>query len=215
MNKIEESRLRKLKETENTIKMYENTLEEMKDKDNFTYSEIEDLLNDYKKRYELLKTLSKEDFKTFSNYSGSVEEFKKYLENKRNIVKNNRFSESLKIKEPFRKNNFLVYLPEEFDISPDEIVSFMYNEGIIQIRVREICGKRQIKKLIELMKKTSVFPVIYVEHLSPSLKVEYIHFYKDITLINYFEEELTYEIKEDNNLRFFTLTFNFKNHFIK
>lgn len=131
------------------------------------------------------------------------------------LYKNIKSCGDVSINEPARKNNYLVSLPEYFNISVSEVVAFSYApEGQILITVRETLGKKQIKKIVDyLNSKRNGNPESYQEikyiQLTPNLNVDYVHVFKDVSFNRYIEFDSTYNVKEDN-LKYFQMEFSFK-----
>ena len=237
-----ETKEQKLNELRNSLYMTQGTLKQMEER-NVSKQQIEEVSSLIQnKMYEInfVESLNEKDFMIYLSLPFSkmseimpfqcstwdkskiFEEYEKLFKSVSSTFKNKEYVNSsevtslLSIGEPFRKNNFLVKIPEYFNISVKDIVSFEYNrtQKTILIKVREICEKKQIQKIVNFLNDESSNGVPYdeivVQHLTPSYDVDYTHVFGGVILEDFGEEPLTYDVKHDaDNLRYFTMIFKY------
>lgn len=120
------------------------------------------------------------------------------------------------IDEPFMNFYYLCTLPDYFDVKENEVVSFYANRKTraITLAIRESVGKYQIAKLCSRLKhnffeklfsKKIKGEEIVLRHLSKNGDVEYTEVFKDVTLIDFNDQEYSY-----NNDGIRTIYINFK-----
>lgn len=120
------------------------------------------------------------------------------------------------IDEPFMNFYYLCTLPDYFDVKENEVVSFYVNRKTraITVAIRESVGKYQIAKLCSRLKhnffeklfsKKIKGEEIVLRHLSKNGDVEYTEVFKDVTLIDFNDQEYSY-----NNDGIRTIYINFK-----
>ena len=120
------------------------------------------------------------------------------------------------IDEPFMNFYYLCTLPDYFDVKENEVVSFYANRKAraITVAIRESVGKYQIAKLCgrlkhnffeKLFSKKIKGEEIVLRHLSKNGDVEYTEVFKDVTLIDFNDQEYSY-----NNDGIRTIYINFK-----
>ena len=241
MEDLKELREKKIAELEySTVKKF-RTLEEMHErgigKSSSSYEEVFDDYNDSLNELSFVKSLSDDEFIIYLKFpfnkvsqilpfnfyftQKKFDEYKKVFKIIVSIIKKEGeiFEETesfLSISEPLKKNHFLVKIPDYFNISVKDVVSFEYDrEGKrILLKVREACGKKQIKRIINFLNDESNNPVPYenivVQHLTPSYEVDYTHIFKGVVLTGFYEEPLTYDVEyDDDKLRYFQMQFEY------
>ena len=247
MEDLKELKEKRIAELEYSAVMKFQTLEEMRERGmGKSSSRYEEVLKDYNNKLSELsfvKSLSDEEFIIYLkfpfnkmsellpfNCGSEVRDFKNYRKFFKTIVfnvkKETKILEGtesfLSISEPLRKNHFLVKIPNCFNISVKDVVSFEYDrEGkTILLKVRESCGKKQIKRIIDYLNRVEGHLVEYedivVQHLTPSYDVDYVHMFKGVVLVGFYEEPLTYDVKHDaDNLRYFQMQFKYDKDIIE
>lgn len=144
----------------------------------------------------------------------SIEKYKmKKLHNAKSL---NDLRDIYSIDEPFMNFYYLCTLPDYFDVKENEVVSFYANRKTraITVVIRESVGKYQIAKLCSRLKhnffeklfsKKIKGEEIILRHLSKNGDVEYTEVFKDVTLIDFNDQEYSY-----NNDGIRTIYINFK-----
>ena len=122
------------------------------------------------------------------------------------------------IDEPFMNFYYLCTLPDYFDVKENEVVSFYANRKTraITVVIRESVGKYQIAKLCgrlkhnffeKLFSKKIKGEEIVLRHLSKNGDVEYTEVFKDVTLIDFNDQEYSYK---NDGIRTIYINFKYK-----
>ena len=122
------------------------------------------------------------------------------------------------IDEPFMNFYYLCTLPDYFDVKENEVVSIYVNRKTraITVAIRESVGKYQIAKLCgrlkhnffeKLFSKKIKGEEIILRHLSKKDDVEYTEVFKDVTLIDFNDQELSYK---NDGVRTIYINFKYK-----
>ena len=241
---ISEQKRKKVDEIKYSIAMYMQTLADMSHR-GVSKSRVDEVNEELQNQYKLLEFISgldDEDFCIYYNFpidvihkvfpfadtEHEIETYERlfqiYNGKEKERVKTSLINSAIssKIGEPLRKNNYLVFVPEYFEIAPNEVVGFHYNyeEKGLSLTVRETSGKNQIKNIINyLNSENNDNPVPYeniiVKQLKPNLEVEYTHVFGGAVLKRFYEEPLTYKVKEgEDNCKYFTMVFEYQKQYI-
>lgn len=123
------------------------------------------------------------------------------------------------IDEPFMNFYYLCTLPEYYDISENEVMSFYVdrNKKEISINVRESVGKYQVAKLLTRLDRTffeKLFGLkkikgeqIILRHLSSCGDIEYTEVFSNVQLENFKDSQLCYQ---DEGFRTIFITFKYE-----
>lgn len=242
---IKELKRKKIDEIKYSIAMYMQTIVDMNQRgvSKERISEVDKELRNQYKLLDFISGLDNENFYIyykfpidvihrvfpFANTEHEIETYERlfqiYNGKEKERVKTSLIDSAIssKIGEPLRRNNYLVFVPKYFEVAPNEVVDFSYNyeEKDLAITVRETSGKNQIKKIInnlnEKDKGNGVLPYenIIVKQLKPNLEVEYTHVFGGVVLKRFYEEPLTYKVKEDeDNCKYFTMVFEYQKQYV-
>lgn len=236
---LKSEKLRRIKELETSIQMYNSTIQEMTERGqcgqwiDMVMSKAEQV----RRFLEFIKSMNDKQFEiyydnpydkvknflpdTVSEYSFYKDLFSKLevnnFKSERAIFKENGNHYLDDIIEPLRKNCYLVTLPDFYNIAENEVVEFWDDKKKkeIHLRVRETTGKRQIIKIYNILynkhiDNEKVPETIYVNIITPNLQTDYVHVYNDCKLIDFFEDALTYKVdKDEDSFKYFSLTFSY------
>ena len=122
------------------------------------------------------------------------------------------------IDEPFMNFYYLCTLPDYFEVKENGVVSFYANRKAraITVAIRESVGKYQIAKLCgrlkhnffeKLFSKKIKGEEIILRHLSKNGDVEYTEVFKDVTLIDFNDQEYSYK---NDGIRIIYINFKYK-----
>lgn len=123
------------------------------------------------------------------------------------------------IDEPFMNFYYLCTLPEYYDISENEVMTFYVdrNKKEISINVRESVGKYQVAKLLTRLDRTffeKLFGLkkikgeqIILRHLSSCGDIEYTEVFSNVQLENFTDSQLCYQ---DEGFRTIFITFKYE-----
>ena len=123
------------------------------------------------------------------------------------------------IDEPFMNFYYLCTLPEYYDISENEVMTFYVdrNKKEISINVRESVGKYQVAKLLARLDRTffeKLFGLkkikgeqIILRHLSSCGDIEYTEVFSNVQLENFKDSQLCYQ---DEGFRTIFITFKYE-----
>lgn len=122
------------------------------------------------------------------------------------------------IDEPFMSFYYLCTLPDYFDVKENEVVSIYANrkKREITVGIRESVGKYQIAKLCSRLKRNFFERLfskkikgeeIILRHISKNGDIEYTEVFKDVTLIDFNDQELSYK---NDGIRTIYINFKYK-----
>ena len=241
---ISEQKRKKVDEIKYSIAMYMQTLADMSQRgvSKERISEVDKELRNQYKLLDFISGLDDEDFCVyynfpidvihrvfpFANTEHEIETYEKlfqiYNGKEKERIKTSLIDSAIssKIGEPLRRNNYLVFVPEYFEVAPNEVVNFSYNyeEKGLSLTVRETSGKNQIKNIINHLNGKNngngvPYENIIVKQLKPNLDVEYTHVFGGAVLKRFYEEPLTYKVKEgEDNCKYFTMVFEYEKQYI-
>ena len=146
----------------------------------------------------------------------STEKYK--MEKLHNTKSPNDLRDIYSIDEPFMNFYYLCTLPDYYDVKENEVVSFYANRKTraITVAIRESVGKYQIAKLCgrlkhnffeKLFSKKIKGEEIVLRHLSKNGDVEYTEVFKDVTLIDFNDQEYSYK---NDGIRTIYINFKYK-----
>lgn len=236
---LKSEKLRRVKELENSIQMYNASIQEMVQRGqceqwiDLVMSEAEK----ERRLLEFIKSMNDEQFEIY--YDNPYDRVKKFLPDtvsefsfykdlfsklelnnckpERAIFKKNGNHYLDDVIEPLRKNGYLVTLPDFYNIAENEVVEFWDDKKKkeVHLRVRESAGKRQIIKIYNILYSKhsdngKAPETIYVNIVTPNLQTDYVHVYNNCELVDFFEDALTYKVdKDEDSFKYFSLTFSY------
>ena len=194
---------RNIKILENSIKMYDNTLKEMREKD-VDKSIIDKIEKERKGTYELLNKIGKAANKSLEKIENKTE----YREvSKEDAV------------DLFFNNRFLLKLPEKYNINESDIKNVFHDRGkkMLFITVKEIIGKNQIREVLKEYNKCWVKKLfsnenIILSHVNCELNNEYKTIFTNIKLKKIIDDMWSYN---SDKIQTFTLVFKYKKEVIE
>lgn len=194
---------RTIKILENSIKMYDNTLKEMKEK-GVDKTIIDSIEKEREVVYESLNEIGKTDNESLDKIKNKT----KYQEvNKENAV------------DFFFNNRFLLKLPEKYNINESDIKDVFHDRDkkLLLITVKEIIGKNQIREALKEYNKCWVKKLfsnenIILSHVNSKLNNEYKTIFTNIKLKKIVDDIWSYN---SDNIQTFTLVFKYKKEVIE
>lgn len=194
---------RTIKILENSIKMYDNTLKEMKEK-GVDKTIIDSIEKEREVVYESLNEIGKTDNESLDKIKNKT----KYQEvNKENAV------------DFFFNNRFLLKLPEKYNINESDIKDVFHDRDkkLLLITVKEIIGKNQIREALKEYNKCWVKKLfsdenIILSHVNGELNNEYKTIFTNIKLKKIVDDIWSYN---SDNIQTFTLVFKYKKEVIE
>lgn len=194
---------RTIKILENSIKMYDNTLKEMKEKgvDKIIIDSIE---KEREVVYESLNEIGKTDNESLDKIKNKT----KHREvNKENAV------------DFFFNNRFLLKLPEKYNINESDIKDVFHDRDkkLLLITVKEIIGKNQIREALKEYNKCWIKKLfsnenIILSHVNGELSNEYKTIFTNIELKKIIDDMWSYD---SDKIQTFTLVFKYKKEVIE
>lgn len=194
---------RTIKILENSIKMYDNTLKEMKEK-GVDKTIIDSIEKEREVVYESLNEIGKTDNESLDKIKNKT----KYQEvNEENAV------------DFFFNNRFLLKLPEKYNINESDIKDVFHDRDkkLLLITVKEIIGKNQIREALKEYNKCWVKKLfsdenIILSHVNSELNNEYKTIFTNIKLKKIVDDIWSYN---SDNIQTFTLVFKYKKEVIE
>lgn len=194
---------RTIKILENSIKMYDNTLKEMKEK-GVDKTIIDSIEKEREVVYESLNEIGKTDNESLDKIKNKT----KYQEvNEENAV------------DFFFNNRFLLKLPEKYNINESDIKDVFHDRDkkLLLITVKEIIGKNQIREVLKEYNKCWVKKLfsdenIILSHVNSELNNEYKTIFTNIKLKKIVDDIWSYN---SDNIQTFTLVFKYKKEVIE
>lgn len=194
---------RTIKILENSIKMYDNTLKEMKEK-GVDKTIIDSIEKEREVVYESLNEIGKTDNESLDKIKNKT----KYQKvNEENAV------------DFFFNNRFLLKLPEKYNINESDIKDVFHDRDkkLLLITVKEIIGKNQIREALKEYNKCWVKKLfsnenIILSHVNSELNNEYKTIFTNIKLKKIVDDIWSYN---SDNIQTFTLVFKYKKEVIE
>jgi hypothetical protein len=194
---------RNIKILENSIKMYDNTLKEMREKD-VDKTIVDKIEKEREGTYELLNKIGKAA-------NESLEKIKNKTEC-REVSKEDTV-------DLFFNNRFLLKLPEKYNINESDIKNVLHDRDkkLLFITVREIIGKNQIREVLKEYNKCWVKKIfsnenIILSHVNGELNNEYKTIFTNIKLKKIIDDMWSYN---SDKIQTFTLVFKYKKEVIE
>lgn len=194
---------RNIKILENSIKMYDNTLKEMREKD-ADKTIIDKIEKEREGTYESLNKIGKAA-------NESLEKIKNKTEC-REVSKEDTV-------DLFFNNRFLLKLPEKYNINESDIKNVLHDRDkkLLFITVREIIGKNQIREVLKEYNKCWVKKLfsnenIILSHVNGELNNEYKTIFTNIKLKKIIDDMWSYN---SDKIQTFTLVFKYKKEVIE
>ena len=194
---------RNIKILENSIKMYDNTLKEMREKD-VDKTFIDKIEKEREGTYELLNKIGKAANESLEKIKNKTECREVSKEDTADLFFNNRF---------------LLKLPEKYNINESDIKNVLHNRDkkLLFITVREIIGKNQIREVLKEYNKCWVKKLfsnenIILSHVNGELNNEYKTIFTNIKLKKIIDDMWSYN---SDKIQTFTLVFKYKKEVIE